>query len=94
MTYDIFSGSAPAMPKPGRGTKIIKLITSQVSPEMREAVTPTLFDAAAAHISGSEFQYPDLTWKELCGMMANFTEVESRRSTASRQAEDCCSGGF
>ena len=23
-----------------------------------------------AHISGAEFQYPDLTWKELCGQMA------------------------
>jgi hypothetical protein len=22
-------------------------------------------------VSGSEFQYPDLTWKELCGQMAN-----------------------
>jgi hypothetical protein len=30
-----------------------------------------LFPILGAHVSGSEFQYPDLTWKELCGMMAN-----------------------
>ena len=30
-----------------------------------------LFPILAARVSGSEFQYPDLTWKELCGMMAN-----------------------
>lgn len=30
-----------------------------------------LFPILAAHVSGSEFQYPDLTWKELCGQMAN-----------------------
>ena len=24
-----------------------------------------------AHISGAEFQYPDLTWKEMCGQMAH-----------------------
>ena len=30
-----------------------------------------LFPILAAHVSGDEFQYPDLTWKELCGMMAN-----------------------
>ena len=30
-----------------------------------------LFPILGAHVSGSEFQYPDLTWKELCGQMAN-----------------------
>ena len=29
------------------------------------------FPILSAHISGSEFQYPDLTWKEMCGQMAN-----------------------
>ena len=30
-----------------------------------------LFPILGAHISGAEFQYPDLSWKETCGMMAN-----------------------
>lgn len=29
------------------------------------------FPILGAHVSGAEFQYPDLTWKELCGQMAN-----------------------
>ena len=32
---------------------------------------PDVFPLLGAHVSGSEFQYPDLTWKELCGQMAN-----------------------
>ena len=30
-----------------------------------------VFSVIGTHVSGAEFQYPDLTWKELCGMMAN-----------------------
>ncbi len=30
-----------------------------------------LFPILSAHISGAEFQYPYLTWKEMCGQMAN-----------------------
>jgi hypothetical protein len=30
-----------------------------------------LFPSLGAHISGAEFQYPDRSWKETCGMMAN-----------------------
>jgi hypothetical protein len=29
------------------------------------------FPVLGAHLSGAEFQYPDLTWKETCGQMAN-----------------------
>ena len=38
---------------------------------MHAPLIPMLFPILAAHVSGSEFQYPDLTWKELCGQMAN-----------------------
>jgi hypothetical protein len=37
-------------------------ITTPVAP-----IIPVL----GAHISGAEFQHPNLTWKELCGQMAN-----------------------
>jgi hypothetical protein len=30
-----------------------------------------LFPSLGAHISGAEFQYPDRSWKEMCGIMAN-----------------------
>ena len=38
---------------------------------MYEPLVPMLFPVLGAHISGAEFQYPDLTWKEPCGQMAN-----------------------
>jgi len=71
MTYNIFSSTAPAMPKPSKGTEIVKLLLSQASKDMHEPLVPMLFPILGAHMSGSEFQYPDLSWKEMCGMMAN-----------------------
>ncbi len=71
MTYDISKATAPAMPKLGKGTEIIKLLLSQASKDMYEPLVPMLFPALGAHISGTEFQYPDFSWKEMCGMMAN-----------------------
>ena len=71
MTYNIFDSKAPAMPKPAKGTEFCKLLLSQVSKDMREPLVPMLFPILGAHISGAEFQYPDLTWKEPCGMMAH-----------------------
>jgi hypothetical protein len=59
------------MPNLGKGTECIKLLLSQVSKDMFEPLVPMLFPVLGAHVSGSEFQYPDLTWKELCGQMAN-----------------------
>ena len=71
MNYDIFDRVAPAMPRPAKGTEIVKLLLSQASKDMREPLVPILFPILGAHISGTEFQYPDLSWKETCGMMAN-----------------------
>ena len=71
MRYDISKPTAPKMPNLGRGTECIKILLSQVSRDMHEPLVPMLFPILGAHVSGAEFQYPDLTWKELCGMMAN-----------------------
>ena len=71
MTYDISKAVAPAMPKLGKGTDCIKLLLSQVSKDMREPIVPMLFPILGAHVSEAKFQYPDRSWKELCGMMAN-----------------------
>ena len=71
MTYDITKNVSPTMPPLGKGTECIKLLLSQVSKEMQEPLVPMLFPVLGAHVSASKFQYPDNTWKELCGMMAN-----------------------
>ena len=42
MTYDITTKTAPAMPKLGKGLDFVKLVLSQVSPDMREPIAPTL----------------------------------------------------
>ena len=71
MKYDITKPKAPKMPNLGNGTECIKILLSQASKDMYEPLVPMLFPPLGAHMSGSEFQYPDLTWKETCGQMAN-----------------------
>lgn len=71
MKYDISNSMAPKMPKLGKGTECLKLLLSQVSKDMHDPLVPMLFPILGAHISCSEFLYPDLSWKEACGMMAN-----------------------
>ena len=71
MKYDISKTSAPKMPALGRGTECIKILLSQVSVNMQEPMVPMFFPVLGAHISGTEFQYPDNSWKEMTGMMTN-----------------------
>ncbi|MBO4672967.1 MAG: hypothetical protein J5616_01265 [Bacteroidaceae bacterium] len=71
MKYDISKATAPAMPNLGKGTECIKLLLSQASKSMHDPFVPMFFPILGAHISGSEFQYPDNSWKEPTGMMAN-----------------------
>ena len=70
MRYDVTKPIAPAMPTLGKGTECIKLLLSQAS---KTCMNPgsDAFPSLCAHISGAEFQYPDLTWKELWGQMAH-----------------------
>ncbi len=69
--YDITTSTAPKMPALGKGTECIQILASQISPDMREAIIPMLFPSLASYVTGTQFQYPDLTWKEPCGMMAH-----------------------
>ena len=71
MKYNISLSTAPSMPRLGKGTECVKLLLSQVSKDMHEPMVPMLFPILGAHVSMSKFQYPDLTWKEMCGMMSN-----------------------
>ena len=71
MRYDISKPTAPMMPNLGKGTECIKLLLSQASKDMHEPLVPMFFPVLGAHISGTEFQYPDNKWLEMCGLMAN-----------------------
>ena len=71
MKYNISKTTPPPMPNLGRGTECITLLLSQVSKDMHQSVVPMLFSPLGAHISGAEFMYPDLSWKEMSGMLAN-----------------------
>ena len=70
MRYDITTNKAPEMPNLGKGAECIKLLLSQASKDMYEPLVPMLFPSLGAHISDAEFQYPDRSWKEMCGQMA------------------------
>ena len=71
MRYDISKSTAPMMPTLGKGTECIKLLLTQASKDMYEPLAPMFFPIFGAHMSGAEFQYPDLSWKEPTGLMAN-----------------------
>ena len=71
MRYDISKSTAPMMPTLGKGTECIKLLLTQASKDMYEPLVPMFFPIFGAHIFGAEFQYPDLSWKEPTGLMAN-----------------------
>ena len=63
MKYDITKNKAPEMPNLGKGTECIKIPRSKASKDMHDPLVPMLFPIFGAHISGAEFQYPDLSWK-------------------------------
>ena len=91
MRYDISKASDPKMPNLGKGTECIKILLSQVSKDVREPLVPMLFPILGAHLSGTEFQYPDLTWKETCGMMANLVaESGGNKGQLSHLVEAIC----
>ena len=66
MKYDISKKSAPKMPTLGKGTECIKILLSQTSKDMHEPLVPMLFPILGAHVSGSEFQYPDFSSSSSC----------------------------
>lgn len=71
MKYNITKKQHPQMPTLGKGTECIKLLLSQTSKDMHQPIVPMLFPILGAHLSGTEFLYPDQSWKEPTGMLAN-----------------------
>ena len=82
MRYNITKTARPKMPKPGKGLEIVKLLQSQASKPMYDPLVPMFFPSLGAHISGAEFQYPDLTWKEMCGQMAHLVADSGNKQRA------------
>ncbi len=62
---------SPKMPKLGKGTECIKLLVSQISPDMRESIIPMVFPSLGTFVTGVEFQYISNKWYEPTGMMAH-----------------------
>ena len=75
MTYNIFNRTAPAMPKPSKGTEFCKILLSQVSKDMREPLVPMVIPALSAHLSDVELMYCDNKYYELCGQMGHLIGV-------------------
>ncbi len=71
MSYNIFSKTAPAMPKPGRGTEFVKIALSQASKDMQEVLIPMAIPALSAHLTDTKFMYSDNKYYELCGQMGH-----------------------
>ena len=70
--YNLNKPTPPAIPRLGKGTECVQLLLSQVSKDMHQPLMPMLFPILGAHVSGAEFMYPDKSWKETSGMLANF----------------------
>ena len=62
--YDISKSTAPKMPNLEKRTEIIKIQFSQTSKDTQGPLFPMLFPILGAQMSGVEFLYPDLTWKD------------------------------
>ncbi len=91
MKYDITKPSAPTMPTLGKGTECIRLLLSQTSKDMHEPLVPMLFPLLGEHVCVAEFQYPDHSWKELCGQMANLVaESGGNKGQLSHLVEAVC----
>lgn len=71
MRYNIFSNTAPTMPKPGKGTEVCNLLLSQASKDMQEPLIPMAIPALAAHLTDVEFMYCDNKYYEMCGQMGH-----------------------
>mgnify|MGYP003550813900 CR=1 FL=1 len=69
--YNLNKHTPPAIPRLGKGTECVQLLLLQVSKDMHQPLVPMLFPILGAHVSGAEFIYPDKSWKETSGMLAN-----------------------
>jgi len=91
MKYNITKKQSPKMPELGKGTECIKLLLSQTSKDMHQPIVPMLFPILGAHLCGTEFLYPDQSWKEPTGMLANLVaESGGNKGQLSSLVEAVC----
>ena len=72
MSYNIFGRTAPAMPKPSKGTDFVKFAISQASKDIQEVLIPMVIPALSAHFTDVEFMCSDNKYYEMCGQMGHF----------------------
>lgn len=79
------------MPNLGKGCECVNLLLSQTSKDMHAPLVPMLFPVLGACMCNTEFMYPDLSWKEPCGMMANLVaESGGNKGQLSNLVEAIC----
>ena len=72
MKYDISKKTAPKMPKLGkRNENCVIFALTGIKRAMHKPIVPMTFPVLVTHVSGAKFMYPDLSWKEMCGMTGN-----------------------
>ena len=91
MKYDITKSHSPKMPVLGKGTECIQILLKQTSKDMNQPLVPMLFPILGAHLKETEFLYPDQSWKEPCGLMANLVaESGGNKGQLSNLVEALC----
>ena len=77
MKYNLSKTTPPAIPRLGKDTESVALLLSQAAKDTQKPIVSMFFPILGAHVSGAEFTYPDLSWKEMSGMMVNLAAVRS-----------------
>ena len=73
MKNDISKKTATKVLKLGNMNENSAIFTLTGIKIMHEPIVPMKFLVLGVHVSGAKFMYPDLIWKELCGMKGNLT---------------------
>lgn len=68
--FNISDAQAPQMPTFTKSTSALSLLAQTITPAMREPVIPLMFSTLATFVKNVKFEYPDGTYKELCGQIA------------------------
>lgn len=91
MKYDITKPVPPKMPTLGKGLEVVKLLLSQTTKSMHEALAPMVFAPLGAHCCGCEFMYPSGVWMEPCGLISHLcAEFSGNKGQLGLLAEAIC----
>ena len=90
--YDITRPTAPVISTLKKGQMNVYIPLSEASKTCNNCFFLCFFPIFFAHVSGFEFHFPDLKWKELCGQMANLVaESGGNKGQLSHLVEAICS---